>query len=164
MPVDIVINSVPISYPSPGDAPGWGESATQFAQEVAEVLNNINNPNDILETTFTIQNNVSSFSNIAGLSFSTGQVRSAEISYSIYRTSDTTPSGSVETGTMSLVYDNAAASGQKWQLAIGNISGPGAGVLFNITDAGQVQYKSTDIGSTNYSGEIKFRAKTLLSI
>lgn len=163
MPVSITINNVPIEYPSPGDSPGWGEEATTFAEEVANVLENLQNPNDILETTFTIANNISSFTNVIGLSFNTGAVRQAEVGYSIYRTSSTALSGVIEGGTMTVVYDNNAGAGSKWQLAIGNIAGPGAGVTFTISDAGQVQYKSTDIGATSYSGEMRFRAKTILS-
>jgi hypothetical protein len=163
MPSNIVVNNVPIAYPSPGDAPGWGESATTFAEEVATVLSNLNNTNDILETSFSVANNISVSTNVTGLSFNTGAVRAAEVSYSIIRSSSTRTSGVVESGTMNVVYDSAASSGNKWQLAVGPIAGPGAGVTFTITDAGQVQYKSTDIGSTSYSGEMRFRAKTILS-
>lgn len=162
MPESIVVNSIPIEYPAPGDSPGWGEAATQFAVEVAEVLNDLNNPNDILETTFNVANNVSVFTNISGLSFSTGQVRAASIDFSVNRESDTNPSGNSEIGLMQLVYDDNAAPGSKWLMAIGASSGV-SGITFNITDAGQVQYKSSDIGSTNYSGQIRFRAKTILS-
>jgi len=164
MPVNIVVNNIPISYPSPGDEPGWGESGTQFAVEVAEVLNSLVNANDILETTFSVANNITTFTNVAGLSFSTGQVRSAEIIYSIYRTSTLNPFGIVESGSMNVVYDGNAPVNEKWKFAVGNVAGPGAGVTFTITDAGQVQYKSTDIGAAGYSGEMRFRAKTILSI
>ncbi len=163
MATTIIVNNVPIEYPEPGDQPGWGEGATTFAQEVATVLSDIVNPNDILETTFTIDNDNSSADNVTGLAFNTGQVRSAEVSYSIYRLSDANPSGNVEAGVMFAVYDNDAASGSKWLLAMGNITGPGAGVNFTITDTGQVQYTSTDIDDTGYSGEMRFRAKTILS-
>lgn len=162
MPVDITVNNVPISYPSPGDAPGWGEEATAFAEEVAEVLSDLNNENDILETTFTIANNTADAA-VSGLAFNTGAVRSAEIAYSIYRTTDSVTSGVVEAGTMIAVYDDNAAAGSKWQLAIGPFSGPGAGVTFTITDAGQVKYTSTNMAGASYSGEMRFRAKTILS-
>jgi hypothetical protein len=163
MPVDITIGTTPISYPSPGDAPGWGAAATEAMEAVAEVLASLSNPNDILETTFTVANNVSSFSNVLGLAFNTGAVRSAEIAYSIVRTSSTNLTGITEAGTMTAVYDSAAGSGDKWQMSIGPIAGPGAGVTFSVTDAGQVQYKSSDIGATSYVGEMRFRAKTILS-
>ncbi len=163
MPESIVVNSIPIEYPSPGDEPGWGEAATQFAVEVAEVLNELVNPNDILETSFSIQNDISVATNISGLSFSTGQVRAASLDYSIYRYSDETQSGNAEFGLISLVYDDNATAGSKWIMSVGALAGQ-AGVYFTITDAGQMKYTSTDIGSTDYEGEMRFRAKTILSI
>lgn len=163
MPVDITIGTTPISYPSAGDPPGWGAQATEAMEAVAEVLSSLSNANDILETTFTIANNQAVAANVSGLAFNTGAVRSAEISYSIIRSSSTTTTGKSEAGTMTAVYDSAATAGSKWQLAIGPVAGPGAGVTFTITDAGQVQYTSSDIGSTTYSGEMRFRAKTILS-
>jgi hypothetical protein len=163
MPSNIVVNNVPIAYPSAGDGPGWGEAATTFAEEVATALGNINNPNDILETTFAVANNVGSFTNVAGLAFNTGAVRAAEISYSIIRSSNSNPTGIVEAGSMTAVYDSAASVGSKWQVSVGPIVGPGAGCTFTVTDTGQIQYTSSDIGSTGYTGEMRFRAKTILS-
>lgn len=164
MPSNIVVNNVPIPYPSPGDEPGWGQAATTFAEQVATVLTNLNNSNDILETSFNVANNVSVFTNIAGLAFNTGQVRSAEVSYSVIRSSASNPSGVSEAGSMTVIYDSAAGAGSKWQLSIGPIAGPGGGMTFSITDTGQVQYKSSDIGATTYAGEMRFRAKTILSV
>lgn len=163
MAIDLTVNNTVISYPEPNEPPGWGEGATEFAIQVAEVLNDLVNSNDILETSFTIQNNIAVFTNIAGLSFSTGEVRSASISYSIYRYSDSTPSGNAETGSIDIVYDDNAPVTEKWLISVNSAVG-NSGVIFSITDAGQVQYQSTDIGSSNYFGEMKFRAKTILSI
>lgn len=161
MPVDLIVNNQAISYPSPGDEPGWGEAGTQFAIEVAEVLGNIVGPDDILQTTFAIANNQASPANVVGFSFNTGTVRGAFVNYSIYRTSTTNPSGFAEAGQMSLVYDNGAAPGSKWLLGIGNMVG-NAGVNFTITDNGQLQYTSTDIGSASYSGILKFKVNTVV--
>lgn len=160
---EIIVNGIPIQYPDPGTPPSWGEGATQFAVEVSTVLSDLVNPSDILETTFTIENNISVFTSINGLAFSTGLVRSAEVSYSILRTTASSTSGNIESGTIQAVYDGGAAAEAKWQLSIGNITGPGSGVTFTITDAGQVQYKSTNILGASYAGEMRFRAKTILS-
>ena len=156
----LIVNNTSYLYPSPGEDPGWGEEATGWAEEVTDVLSSLLGPDDILETTFNVNNNISVDTNVNGLSFNTGTVRSVNIQYSLYRVSDSTPSGNAESGIISLVYDNSAASGFKWTLTQGGISG-NAGVTFTITDAGQVQYKSTDIGSINYSGVMKFKAEAL---
>lgn len=160
MPVTLIINQIPFEYPIPGDSPGWGQGATDWSKEVTIVLNDLLGPNDITETTFPIANNVTAFGNIAGLLFNTGQVRGATIFYTIYRTSTANPSGHAESGTLNIVYDNAASAGSKWSLVGFNQNG-NSGVTFTITDAGQFQYKSSDINSVGYSGVMHFKATTL---
>lgn len=159
MSITLTVNNIPYDYPDSGTPPGWGEGATGWATEVTEVLGELLGPNDIIETTFNIQNNIAVFTNIANLTFNTGQVRGAEIQYSIYRTSTATPSGKAESGTINIVYDNAAGSGSKWNYTVFGITG-NSGVTFNLTDAGQFQYKSTDIGALGYSGIMVFTAKS----
>lgn len=160
MPITLIVNNIPYSYPVNGDSPSWGQGATDWAKEVTLVLNDLLGPNDITETSFALQNNISSFTNVAALSFNTGAVRSAIIDYSIYRTSTANPSGNAESGIINITYDNLAAVGSKWSMTIGPVNG-NAGVTFTILDNGQIQYKSSDINSTGYSGVMKFRAKTL---
>lgn len=160
MPIELIVNNIPFEYPVAGDEPGWGQPATDWATEVTEVLNDLKGPNDILQTSVAISNNISVFTDIAGLTFNTGQVRSAVINYSVYRISTANPSGNAESGVLSITYDNSASSGNKWLITAYGISG-NSGLTFNITDAGQVQYKSTDINSTGYSGTMTFRAKAL---
>jgi len=151
----LIVNNIPFEYPTSGQEPGWGGPATDWATEVTEVLSNIVGPDDILETTFNIANNQSSAQNVTGLVFNIGSVRSAVIEYNVYRTSDTTPNGLLETGEMHIAYNTATSS---WLLGIGGVVG-NSGVNFSITSLGQVQYTSTDIGDTNYSGLMKFSAK-----
>lgn len=158
MPLLTVANNV-YDYPDPGTEPGWGEEATSWAEAVTEVLNTLLAPGDILETSFAIANNISVNTNVNGLAFDNGTIRAANITYAVYRESDANPSGNSESGIIQLTFDNAAAPGSKWIVAIQNSGG--AGVTFTCTDAGQVQYKSTDIGTAGYSGQMKFSAKTL---
>lgn len=156
MPRILIVNNTPYNYPTSGDEPGWGNDATAWAVGVTDVLNDLLGPNDILETAFNVANNQTSFADVTGLLFNAASVRSAEISYAIYRVSTANPSGQTETGTIQIVYDNAVG----WSINQGNILG-NAGVIFQVTNSGQIQYKSTDIGSINYIGAMKFRAKTL---
>ncbi len=163
MPIELIVNGVPFEYPIPGDPPGWGQPATDWATEVTFVLNNLKGPNDILQTSFSspsFANNQSLPADIVGLSFNTGQVRAAFIQYSVYRISTANPSGHAEAGEMIAVYDNSAGSGSKWSLIVGPVSGS-SGVTFSMTDTGQVQYTSTDINATGYSAVMKFKAIAL---
>lgn len=159
MPVTLTVNNIPFEYPVPGDSPGWGQAATDWATQVTVALQDLQGLTDIPQKTFTIQNNITSFTNVAGLTFNTGLVRAAFIDYSVYRTSTSNPSGSVETGNINIVYDNLASAGSKWRVVGGLVAG-NAGITFTITDAGQIQYKSSDLGP-GHSGNMHFRAKTL---
>lgn len=160
MPITLTVNNIPFEYPVPGDSPGWGQPATDWATEVTIALNDLQSPTDIPQNSFTISNNVTVFTDITGLNFNTGLVRAAFIQYSVYRTSTSNPSGNIDAGIMSIVYDNLASSGSKWTVVGGPISSGTSGVTFNITDAGQFQYKSTDLG-VGHSGVMHFTAKTL---
>lgn len=156
MPRVLIVNNTPYNYPTSGDEPGWGNDATAWAVGVTNVLSDLLGPNDILETAFNVANNQTSFSDVTGLIFNAASVRAAEITYAVFRVSTANPSGFAETGTIQIVYDNNVG----WYINQGNILAS-SGVTFSITGAGQVQYKSTDIGSLNYTGTMKYRAKTL---
>jgi len=160
MPVTLIVNNIPYEYPIPGDSPGWGQGATGWAEEVTAVLTDLLGPNDIPETTFSIGNAVGTATSINGLVFNTGQVRAAFINYTVYRTSTSNPSGFSEAGELILVYDNLASAGNKWSITQGPVNG-NSGIIFSVTDSGQVQYTSSDIGTLGYSAVIHFAAQTL---
>lgn len=152
----LTINSIPYQYPTSGDEPGWGGPATDWASAVTDVLNNLLGPNDILQTSFDVANNQTSFANITGLVFDAASVRKASVDYAVSRLSEDNPSGFTEGGTIEIVYDNNAG----WSHAIGGVVG-NAGIYFFVTSLGQVQYKTTDIGDDSYVGVITFTAKCL---
>jgi hypothetical protein len=154
------VNGTTFNYPTPGDDAGtWGEPATDWAVEVTAVLATLLAPGDILQTSFTVQNNVTSPSNVNGLLFDPAQVRASNITYSVYRKTDSVTSGNVENGTLYINYDNNASSGNKWTLS--QQKNGEAGITFSITDAGQFQYTTTNIAGANYIGQMKFSARSL---
>jgi hypothetical protein len=160
MPIDLTVNNSVFAYPSPGDEPGWGEPATDWASEVSLVLSTLQNSNDILDTSAIIANN-QTLPNISvtGLLFNSGTVRAAVVNYSI----DIFTSGTelAEVGTLYLIYKNSGTIGSKW--SIGRISfGDDAGVTFTMTDAGQIQYTSSNVAGTGYIGTMNFSAKVTL--
>ena len=157
--IALIVNGTSYQYPNVGEDPNWGEDATAWSQAVTEVLSTLLAPGDILQTKVSINNNITVLTNVTGLLFDPGTARAANIDYAIYRTSTSTTSGNSEAGTILISYDDSASAGSKWQMSQ-RVSG-GAGVSFFITDLGQVQYKSSDIGSVGYVGNIVFRAKVL---
>lgn len=159
MPI-VIINNKSFNYPDDGSDPSWGQDATDAFVEVADVLNTILSPGDILETTFNINDNTSISATIQGLAFDPSLNRSANIAYSIYRTSTDTPSGNAETGEISIIYDNNASMGNKWQIS--QTKNGEAGVVLSISDLGQFSYTSNQInlGAGGYVGIMKFSAKS----
>lgn len=161
MAISLTVAGTTYLYPESGETPNWADGAgpTEWAQAVTDVLNSVFGPGDILQTTFAIQNNITTLSNINGLLFDSGTVRAANISYAIYRTSTANPAGHSETGTIQITFDDDAATGSKWSMI--QISDGTSGCDISVTDLGQFQYLSTDINATGYSGVIKFSAKAL---
>lgn len=161
MPKSLTINNVPYQYPEAGDPPGWGEEATGWAEEVTDVLNSVQGPNDITETTASIANNQTTPIEIPGLLFDPGSVRGAEIKYTVYRITDDVGSGNAEFGVIHAIYDNAAPVTEKWKISH-EYTGD-SGVTITISDIGQFFYVSTDITGANYQGIMKFTGRALES-
>lgn len=155
----LIINNIPYEIPDAGDEPGWGDETSDWMEAVTEVLTDLVGPADILETSFTVANNQVALADVTGLVFDGGTVRSAVVEYSVYRISDSNPSGFAESGTMRLTYDNNAAT--PWTMSQGDING-NAEIYFDVTNSGQIQYKTNDIGSLNYIGAMRFTAKAQL--
>lgn len=62
-----------------------------------------------------------------------------------------------EKGKFEFVFKNGAPVGTKWSM--GRVFfGDDAGMVFSMTDAGQMQYTSTNLNGTDYSGTMKFEA------
>ena len=155
MAVELTVNGNVFQYPQPGEQPGWGEDSTAWSEAVTEVLDSLANANDILQTEFLLTNNQSSAANVNGLLFSTASVRTATIEYTVYISTSTQELA--ESGTMIVTYKNTAATWGIVQLSHLDDSG----VIFSITNSGQVQYTTTNIAGTGYSGKLTFKAKTL---
>ncbi len=162
MSIPLTLNGVTYNYPQPGQDPSWGENGTDWAVAVTEILNTLVAPGDILTTTANINDNVAVLTDVDGMNFDPTLVRATNVTYSIYRISNDEPSGHSEDGTLFLNYDNNAAPGSKWTLS--QRTNGNSGVVFSVTDLGQVQYRSTQIdnGGGGYTGVMKFAARSLL--
>lgn len=128
---------------------------TATSSDIAGHLEGIDNslssqPGDIAHTSFSLANNQSTFTNVTGISFANGTVRSAEIQYSIYidATSSLYESGKIM----------AVQRGADWVISQ-SLNGDNSLVLFNINSSGQLQYKSGNYSGYN-SGTLKIRAIT----
>ena len=149
MSITLTINNTPFEYPEEGDQAPWGEAATGWATEVTKTLNSLAGPSDILETSAIINNNVTTYTDIAGFFFDPASVRSFTVQISVYRVYG---SSEVSEAIQLVGLYQGAAGWLLQQDGIGN-----SGITLDITTAGQVQYKSSNLVGTPYSGIIKFR-------
>jgi hypothetical protein len=136
------------NFGSPSNYSPGGTDISSHLQGIDAALNS--STGDISETSFSLSSNQASFANVTGLAFANGTVRSAEVSYSVVidATADL-----FEVGSLFLVQ-----RGSDWSLAR-DFNGDDSLLEFDVTAAGQVQYKSSNYAGFS-SGTIKFRAIT----
>lgn len=149
MAVTLVVNNIPFDYPEQGEQAPWGEAATGWAQEVTNVLSSLNGPYDILETSATILNNQSSYASVTGFFFDAANVRSFEVTGSIYRTNGTVAQDKIENFKIS-----GLNLGSSWSFTHEGFGD--AGVIFDMDPTGQMKYTSDNLAGQT-SGLIKFK-------
>lgn len=151
MAINITINGTIYSLPQQDDSPPWGTQITDIIEALADGLTATIGPNDILPSTFTVGNNVITPTPVTGLIFDEGEVRSAEISYSVDRS--TSNSEVSENGTLFVNYNNTTNTWNSSQISNGN-----SNILFTIV-GGQILYVTDNMSGSNYSGKLGFFAK-----
>jgi hypothetical protein len=102
------------------------------------------------QVSFNIVNDQSSPANITGLLFNPATFRGIILTYSLYRESSTTSAAQI--GELKFVYNTADDA---WYLS-DTYAGQNAGVEFSITNAGQIQYKSSLYSGISYTGVLKY--------
>lgn len=156
----LVIQGTTFNYPENGEDPQWGQDATDWAEAVTEALSLLLGPNDILPRSANILNNQAAPVLIRGFFFNPAEVRAANIQYTIFRQTDTQTV--VENGEMLLNYNATAPVNEKWKISqdrSGNTF-----TLFTITDDGQFYYTTNDLTGANYTGTLRFQAKSLTNV
>jgi hypothetical protein len=110
----------------------------------------IGSAGDINETSFSAANNQVAAANVTGLAFANATVRSfdAQVSVAIDATASL-----FETFNL-----RGIQKGASWDMAVVS-NGDDSGIVFSITNAGQVQYTSTNEAGF-VSNTVKFRAIT----
>ncbi len=148
----VTISGTTYNLPSQGENPPWGKELSDLIYALSSVVGTLNGTGDILNTNFTVANNQVAAANVTGLTFDVGTIRSAIISYSVFRSTADNEAG--ECGFLLITYLTDADA---W--TISRYSNADAGLVFSVTDSGQVQYTSTSISGASYAGLMKFNAK-----
>lgn len=118
--------------------------------QVDTIIAGITSPGDLDDTAFSLANNQSSPTNVTGFAFANATVRSFEaiVSVSIDATTDFYEQFKIK----------GIQKGSEWDFTVSS-QGDVSGITFSITNAGQVQYTSTNNAGFT-SGVIRFRALT----
>ena len=154
MPKLLTVGTDEFEFPLEGENPGYGSEITDWAVAVTTALETVQKPNDISTRTESILNDRDTLTSISGFNFNTSEVISIECKYFIQRSSSTT-STIAESGFIEGYFD-----GTDWGISRRTVGD--AGILeISITTAGQIQYKSNDIGYASYAGTITFEAKVI---
>lgn len=148
----VTIGTETFEIPTIGANPDYGSELTDFFVAIADALENVQSPNDILRTSANIANNVTTPTNIPAFSFDTSEVISINAEYIVKRTTLVPAENLTESGTITGNYNGTA-----WTISL--MTDGNAGVEFSITPSGQIQYTSSNMTGSSYVGEIIFKAK-----
>lgn len=158
MSVPINIQGTIIQFPSSSASPNWAPEVIKFAQAVEGALAGVAGAFDVPPQTFDISaSNPGTNVVIGPLNFPTSSVRSAFITYAVYRTADTPTTVVSETGNIIVLYDTSAGTWLLEQDFIGD-----GQITFIISNTGQMSYSTTQIGTINHTGTLTFSAKAVL--
>ncbi len=152
----LLIGTQEFEIPEQGDGPDYGESLSDYFEAVSEALSTVQQPNDILTTSASILNNQTTFADISGFIFNSSEVISINSEFIIQRSTVSPASKLVESGFIQGNYNGAT-----WSFSVESVGN--SGVEFNITSAGQLQYRTSNLTGSSYSGLITFRGKVFNS-
>lgn len=147
-------SDIPNRTPGPTDL-SWWNSLKLAGQRLESLLGG----GLIIETSFTIANNQSSFADVTGLSFDPTLYRSFVFEYQIYR--NTTGAGATELAEKGSIIGVFSTVAGTWEWTQGPAVGNAGITDWNVTNAGQVQYKSSNITGTPATSQMKFKATTM---
>lgn len=151
----VTINNTEFNLPLEGEESPWGSDLSDLITALVDVANTVVSTGDILATTYTLANNVSSPTAVTGLAFDISTILASTITYTIYRNTDSNEV--TEHGVIFLAYKPTASTFELSQHHVGD-----AGVEFTVNGSGQFLFTSSNISGTNYSGTMKFSAKSTL--
>lgn len=112
----------------------------------------------VVPTNFTIANNQAVAANVTGLSFSSADTKSVVVTADIRRK---TATGSSEVVAQQILFLQYRDQTSAWEIAADEAKGDASGVTFSITSGGQVQYTSTNIAGSSYTGTMRFKAEAI---
>lgn len=151
----VVVNGNTYTLNQQGDNPPHGEQLSELLEALVDVSNSVVGTGDILQTSFSLSNDVVDETVVTGLQFDPALVRSAIVEYSIYRS--TSSDEASECGTMLVTYKSIASTWEVARYSVGD-----AGITFTFDNVGQGKYISTNMSGTGHTGTLRFRARAFI--
>lgn len=151
MAIQVTINGSQYTLNQQGDPAPWGNDQQELIQALIAVASASTSAGDILPSTFTLANNVTSPTPISSLVFDQSVVRSAIIQFSVDRSTATQEL--TEAGYLYITYNSTTNSWSHSQDSVGNSQ-----LLFDVT-AGQVTYTCSNLTGGSYAGKLGFSAR-----
>jgi hypothetical protein len=158
MSIPIQVNGTIVNFPASGESPNWSSAVIQFAQLVAAALAFSVGPFDVPPQVYVMTSNANTNVNLPNLTFPTSTVRGAIVIYSVFRS--TNLSTVSETGQIYVNYNPTFPVGKKWEISNDHVGN--ANSSFTILDVGQLQFSTTLLAGTGFSGTITYQAKAIL--
>lgn len=158
----LLFGSTPVDIPVSGDPENWAPAVTEALEAISQTLATVAGAFDVPSQSIAIDSSNPGIPNtdIPPLNFPTTQVRAVNISYAVFRSTDSTTV--YETGSMIAVYSPANPIGMSWELSRDYVGD--AKITFNVTDTGQFQFTATAIAGTGHTGRITFAGKAILKV
>lgn len=153
MSTTVTVGNKTFEIPDPGEKIGWAEDTTDYLIAVADALATVQGPNDILQTSSALANNVTTPTAIPNFLFDTSDVLSIDCDFFITRVFDSGTSTVAESGKIIGSYDGS-------EFTISVDSEGDSGITFDITNVGQVTYTSSNL-TDHQSSTIVFKARTI---
>lgn len=157
MPKILTIGTQEFDFPLENESGNYGESITDWASAVTDALETVQQRNDIPSSTASILNNRTIATSVTGFLFDTSEVISINSEFIVTRTTTVPAVTLVESG-----FIQGNFTGTAWNISV--VSQGDAGIDFDITAGGQITYTSSNMTGTNYSGEVRFKAKVFNDI
>jgi len=151
MSVVVTIKGLGFTIPETGER-DWGTEVTSWIQQISSAVSDLTVAGDVKLISVSVSNNQGSVANIENLNFDTATIRHAIVEYAVYRV--TTTEELSQTGNLYLTYKSNANTWEIVDNAVGD-----AEITFTITNAGQVQYVTTNMGGSSYTGKMSFRGR-----
>lgn len=152
---NLIINNIPIKFPKTSADPDWSAAIIQFAKVVTDYLATISISGLIQPTQVDISSfNGTTNQNITGLVFNPGEVRGAEVFYTVYR--ETNSNSGAEVGLLHAIYNSQLNT---WELSR-SFTGDSE-TTFNITSAGQVRYSNVALAGSGHTGYVTYTVRVI---